>query len=302
MSTQVAEQAQRGAGQRNQPLAGIALLIGAMMVFPLMNATAKSLSGHLPVAEVLFMRQAFYMLWLLPIVLWRHGSDVLRPARPAIQLLRGLLVLLGGGLFIFAIAGMPIADALAIYFVFPFIVTLLSPYLLGDSVGIWRWSAVVTGFVGTLIIIQPGAVGFNPSMLLALAGGIAYALALLLTRRLADADPPLITAACSGLVGVVLTALPMPWVWQAPALSDWPYFVALGMTALAGQFLVILAHTRANAAQLAPYAYSEIALAVLVGFVAFGDFPERHVWLGIAIIVASGIVIAWREGMKAAGT
>jgi drug/metabolite transporter (DMT)-like permease len=269
-----------------------------MMVFPLMNAIAKHLSAHLHVGQVLFMRQAFYLICLFPIAWWRYGAGALRPAQPVAQVFRGIFVLLGGGLFFFAIARMPIADALAVYFIFPFVITLLSPFVLGERVGIWRWSAVVTGFLGALVIIQPGGAGIGAGTLFALAGGTSYAIALLLTRRLAVSDPPLVTATISGLVGLLVAALPMPWVWQTPRPGDWLFFLALGAIALIGQSLVILAHTKATAAELAPYAYSEIAMAVLVGLVLFGDFPDPHVWLGIAVIVSSGIVIAWREGVK----
>jgi drug/metabolite transporter (DMT)-like permease len=279
----------------SSPAAGMLLIVMAMSIIPVMDGLAKLLTARYPTVEIVWARYFFHFALLLPFVLWRYGRLTFQLKRPGLQIVRGSLLMVSTACFFGAIADIPLADALAIVFVYPFIVTALAPLLLGDQVGVWRWGAVVVGFIGALIIIRPGFQELSPAMLMALGAGSVYALYVLLTRKMAGGDPPLLTLLMTGVVGTVVMSLIVPFVWVMPTNEDLAIMVALGALAALGHYMIIVAHEWASAPQLAPFGYVEIVSATIVGFLMFGDLPEPLTWIGMAIIVASGIVIAWRE-------
>lgn len=286
------------AATHERPLAGIACMALGVSVVPLMDGVAKYLSGEFHVFQVTWGRFAFHVAWLLPFVLWRLRPRDLFSGHPGLQLLRGGF-LLGATLCYFgAIAWMPIADALALLFISPMICTSLSPWVLGEHVGPWRWAAVATGFAGALVVIRPGMGVFEPAAMLALGAGGFHGAYLLATRRLAGHTNPLITLLFTALVGLMVMSLAMPVVWRAPAATDWLLMALMGLFAAGGHFLIIRSFNQAPASIVAPIGYFEIAAATAVGYIGFNDFPDTTTWVGIAIIVASGIVIAVREGRQ----
>ncbi len=278
---------------------GILLVVGAMTLVPVMDGIAKHLSADFHVFQVVWARYFFHLIILLPIILWRYGAAGFLPERPMAQVLRGGL-LLGSTVFFFAaIAVMPLTDALALVFVSPLIVTALSPWLLAERVGIRRWSAVLVGFVGVLIIIRPGAGVFQVGSFLALAAGCVFACYLIATRKLAGSAPPLVTLAYTALIGALVMSIVMIWYWQPPALADWLAMIVMGAVAATGHFLLIKAFELAPASTLAPFTYWEIVSMTAIGYFWFGDFPHSLTWLGIAIVIASGIYISYRESRLA---
>ena len=280
---------------RERPLLGIALLVTGMQVLTLMDGIAKLLSARYPLLEVVWARYFFHVALLVPWVAWRYRGRALRLAHPGLQLLRGVLMLVATGGFFAAIARIPIADALAIAFVSPLLITALSPWLLGERVGTRRWAAVLVGFAGVLIVLRPGAVPLTTGSLLALATGFAYAFYTITTRRLAGSGAPLLTLTHTALVGCVVTTMLVTTVWVTPTAGDLGLMVMMGLLGAAGHFLVISAYEHGPASLLAPCAYTEIAGAVLVGWFAFGDFPDGWTWVGIAVVAGSGVYITLRE-------
>jgi len=279
-------------------LAGIALMVAAMMVVPFMDALAKYLSDRYAVSQLTWARFFFHFAILAPIVLHRHGRAALRPGRPLLQLLRSAFTLLATILFFAAIAHMPIADALALLFVSPMVVTALSPAILGERVGVRRWGAVVAGFAGALIILRPGFGVAQPGSFLALGAGVSFAFYTLLTRKLAGGAPSLVTLAWTAVTGAVAMSVAVIPEWITPPPEDFLMMAGIGAIAAGGHFLLIRAFDHAPASLLAPYSYSEIVMATAVGWVVFADFPDGWTWAGIAVIVASGIYISWRERLK----
>jgi drug/metabolite transporter (DMT)-like permease len=284
-----------GRPAEGRALTGILLLVCAMMLVPMMDGLAKALSADFSTPQVVWGRYFFHFAFLLPLVLWRYGRGALLPRRPVTQVVRGGLLLGSTVLFFGAIRSMPLADAIALIFVYPFVVTALSPLLLGETVGIRRWSAVLVGFAGALIVIRPGLGVFQWSALLAVSAGTLYALYVIATRKLAGSSPPLVTLAYSALVGAVVMSAVVPAFWLPPAPRDWAMMALMGLIGAVGHFLLIKAYEQAPASLLSPYGYSEMVMAVVVGFVAFGDFPDAGTWLGVAVIIASGVYIAVRE-------
>lgn len=278
-----------------RPLTGLLLMLGAMVVLPIMDGFAKDLSSRHPVGQVVWARYLFHLLAMLPIVLWRFGPRSLWPRRVGVQVVRSGLLLGATVLFFAAIAQMALATALALFFVSPLVVTLLGPAVLGEQVGWRRWLAVLIGFAGVLVILRPGGGVFQPAALLALGAGVVHGLYLLATRKLAGSAPPLVTLGYTALVGAVVMSLVMVFRWSQPTPRDLAQMVLLGVLAALGHFLLIKAFDHAPATWLAPLGYSEIVTSTLVGLVAFGEFPDGWTWLGITIIIGSGVFISLRE-------
>jgi drug/metabolite transporter (DMT)-like permease len=277
-------------------ITGIILMLVSMSVVPLMDGIAKDLSARFSVVEIVWARYFFHLLYLLPVVLLRHGPTALMPRYPVLQMIRGGL-LLGSTIFFFAaIAVMPIADALAIVFISPLLVTALSPVLLGEKVGIRRWMAVIVGFFGALIIIRPGVNSVDTGTLLALGAGTLYAFYMIATRKLSGSAPPLVTLTFTALLGAVVMSAAAPFQWITPGAIDLSMMAAMGGCAALGHYLLIKAFDHAPASVLAPFSYSEIVMATAVGLVFFGDFPDLWTWVGVAVIISSGVYISIREG------
>jgi drug/metabolite transporter (DMT)-like permease len=188
---------------------------------------------------------------------------------------------------------------MAVFFIYPLIVLLASALLLGERIGAVRWVMVVLGFIGALLVMQPSLEGISRGNVFALLSGAGYAFGMMVTRRLAPHDPGLVTGLISALTGVVLYSFAMPWVWLPPSGTEWLWLAAVGLIAALGHYLLITAHHMATAAQLAPYGYAEIVSAIFFGLIVFGNWPKPIVWLGIVVIVASGIVVTWSNARLA---
>jgi drug/metabolite transporter (DMT)-like permease len=271
----------------------MSLMLCALAMLPGMDAIAKHLSARLPTIEVAWGRFLFYGIAMAPLAFARFGRRAIRPARPGLQLLRGLLFAGSAYAFFLSIAERPLADTMAVFFIYPLIVLLASAVLLGERIGALRWAMVALGFAGALLVIRPSWDGIARGDLFALLAGAGYAFGMMVTRRLAPHDPGLVTGLISALTGVALYSFAIPFAWQAPSAIDWLWLAAVGGIAALGHYLLITAHRMATAAQLAPYGYAEIVSAIFFGLVVFGDWPEPIVWLGIVVIVASGIVVTW---------
>jgi drug/metabolite transporter (DMT)-like permease len=191
-----------------------------------------------------------------------------------------------------------VADTLAIFFVQPLIVTLLSPVMLGEHVGIRRWVAVLIGFAGTLTIIRPGFQELNPGVFLALASGASLAIYLVLTRRIAGSALAMVTTFYTSLCGAIIMSAVVPFLWEPPSLSQWGFLVLLSLIANGGHYLIIRSYDHAEASLLAPLAYTEMVMATIAGWYVFGDFPDLWTFAGVSILIACAIYISWRERVR----
>jgi drug/metabolite transporter (DMT)-like permease len=282
-------------------LVGVGLMVAAMLILPIMDAAAKFMSPRIPIVELVWARFFFHTLLLAPIVLRRYRVQALWPQRPALQTVRALTIVAATACFFNAVSDMPLADALAVFFIYPFIVTALSPWVLGDHIGVWRWSATALGFIGALVIIRPGFATLSVGVLYAIATGLCYSFYALSTRKLAGSDPPLVTLFFTGLVGLLIATAPLPQIWVWPMPWEWSLMAMIGLVSAIGHACVITASERAPAPLLAPLGYIEIVSATILGLVVFSDLPDAATWAGMAIIVASGLVIAWREKVRGVG-
>jgi len=190
------------------------------------------------------------------------------------------------------------AKALTLAFIAPLITTALSPFLLNEKVGLKRWSAVIVGFIGSLIVIRPGFIEFNLATIAALGTGFFYGLYLIVTRKLHAADNPLLTLLLTGIVGLVIGSFIAPFVWINPTFNQWMLLALMGIFACLGHFFLILSLKYADASKLAPFAYFEIITNVFLGYYFFSDFPDYWSWIGLSVIVISGVYISFRERIK----
>lgn len=282
-------------GRPASPLPAILTLMVAMSVVPVMDAIAKHLSATLPVNQITWARYVFHLALAVPMMLMLHPARELRPARLGLQLLRGLMLVISTYTFFLGVAYLPLADALALAFIAPLAVTALSPLLLGEHVGARRFTAVAVGFLGALVIIRPGSGLMHWAAAYPLAAGISYALYVVLTRKLAGTAPPLVTLVYGAIIGALVTSASLPFAWKAPGAAEWFWMAAIGLCAALGHYLIIRAYEHAPASLLSPFSYIEIVSASALGYFCFGDFPDSWTWVGIAILIASGVYISLRE-------
>lgn len=281
------------------PLLGIVLMITAMAVLPFLDVIAKYLGQQgVPVMQIVWARLFFGALLTLPFALRIGGVKGLMPNMPLMHAVRASFIIAATAFFFWALHYLSIADTLAIFFVQPLIVTMLSPVMLGEHVGVRRWSAVAVGFAGTLIIIRPGFEELNLGVFLALASGTCLALYLLLTRKIAGSAPAMLTTFYTSLMGGLITSVIVLFVWEPPTPAQWAFFVLLSFIANGGHYLIVRAYDHAEASLLAPLAYTEIVMATIAGWYFFGDFPDGWTFLGVGILIASAIYISWRERVR----
>lgn len=282
--------------RRSRSLFGIGLMLAAMALLPFLDVVAKHLGQQgVPVMQIVWARLFFGALMTLPFALRIGGLKAIRPNMPLIHTLRASLIIASTAFFFAALHYLSIADTLAIFFVQPLIVTVLSPFVLGEHVGARRWSAVAVGFIGTLIIIRPGLQDFNPGMLLALAAGASLAVYLLLTRKIAGSAPAMLTTFYTSLAGAIIMSVIVIFVWSPATAEQWMLFVLLAVIANSGHYLIVKAYDHAEASLLAPLGYTEIIMATAAGWYFFGDFPDAWTFAGVGILIASAIYISWSE-------
>lgn len=286
----------------HRPLIGVAFMLGAMAILPLIDVIAKLMGqGGMAILQVVWARVAFGAVLTLPFALRAAGPAGLVPDRPVYHLFRAGFLILATFLFFTALKTLPIADALAIFFVQPLVVTVLSALVLRERVGPRRWVAVAIGFLGTLIIIRPGMGVWNPGSLYALGAGTSLAIYFVMTRSISGTAPAMVTTFQTNLMGAGLTSLGVWAVWQWPSGQDWAMLVALGAIATFGHYLIVKAYDQAEASLLAPLAYTEMVTSTLFGWMIFQDLPDGWTFLGVAILIACAIYISVRERQAAAG-
>ncbi|MGI9357517.1 MAG: DMT family transporter [Rhizobiaceae bacterium] len=292
---------------------GMVLMVIAMLMLPMMDAIAKILAvdHQVSAAQTTFGRFLVQAALLAPIIIAIHGVRALVPWKLAANLLRGAIMSLAVMVFFATLKFMPIADALAIFFLEPFILTILSVIVLKEAVGWKRGIAVLAGFAGAMLIVQPSYAVFGPVSLMPMITATLFAVYLLLTRQISGDDNPLTMQFVAGIggvmmIGVVLGASSLIG-WDAIAVPEvpepgirWILIFGIGVLATVGHLLVVMAFRLVSASILAPFQYLEIVSATILGYWLFNDFPDALKWVGIAIIVGSGIYLFLRERRLAA--
>ena len=269
----------------------------AWVMLPIMDGFAKYLSAELPVLQITWARYFFTVVFIFPLMLFFFKKYLVWTDKPKLQLIRGLILLTANISFFYSISVISLPKALTLAFVAPLVVTAFSPFFLGESVGYRRWAAVIIGFIGSLVVIRPGFLEINLASLAALGTGIMYGFYLIITRKLSTSDNPLLTLLLTGVVGAIIATTFMPFVWVSPTFNQWSIMAAIGLFACIGHLFIILSLKFADASKLAPFSYFEIVTNIIIAYYFFGDFPDSWTFLGLFIIVFSGIYISRRENI-----
>ncbi len=308
----------------NRAAAGIFFVLGGVLAISFNDMLIKQLSGGYPLHELVFIRSFIGIILSLFLIRMEGGLQILRTSQPMLHALRGLLIVIANMCYFAALAAMPLADATALFFAAPLIITLLSIPMLGEKVGPLRLAAVTIGFVGVIIMQRPWASAEELQvsrlvLVLPVIAALTYALNQLMTRMLgvnskASAMSVYVQLAfivvssgfflvagdgryADGLDNPSLIFLLRPWVWPTP--QDWVWLVAMGANAAIIGYCLSQAYRIADAATVAPFEYVGLPLAVLWGWLIFGDLPALEVWIGIALILGSGLFVFLREQHKA---
>ena len=272
--------------------------ISGWLLLPFMDGIAKYLSSEIHFVQIIWGRYFFMLLISFPVVFIFFRKEITFPKVISVQLFRSFFLFLSTVFFFYAISVISLAEALTLAFVSPIFVTILSIFLLKEKVGFHRWAAVIIGFIGVLIIIRPGFIEINFASFAAIGAGISYAFYMIYTRKLSFTDSAFVTLLFTGVVGCILISLVVPFFWTNLDLRQLLLLILLASIGTLGHFLIILSLRLGEASKLAPLGYFEISTNIFVGYVFFNDLPDIWIYLGLTLIVLSGIYIFIRENNK----
>ncbi|WP_421882028.1 DMT family transporter [Pacificispira sp.] len=266
------------------------------LLLPVSDAIAKAMGiGGVHPLQIGWGRWLAQVVYMLPLALCFYGRKALFPKAPLTQIGLGLSVAGATVLVFFGLRELPMPTVTATLFVAPLIVTAVSGLVLGERVGPWRWGAVAVGFVGMLLIVKPGTARFEIGSLYAVGAAICLVLYLLIARKNAGRNPPMVTMLWMGIVGAIgMTPLALP-VFQAFTAEQWLHIAIMGAVLTLGHGLIVWAADRLEASAMAPMPYFEMVTATVLGYVVFNEFPALSVWLGCGLVIGGGLFVAWRE-------
>jgi drug/metabolite transporter (DMT)-like permease len=275
-------------------------MVLAMALLPCLNAAAKYLGHGYSTIEIVWARYAGHFAYMVAVFLPQRGFRLFYTERLSTQVLRSALLLSATGVYFTALHYTELPTAAVISFVSPFITTALAGIMLGEKVGAHRWGAAAVGFLGALFILRPGSGVVHLASFLVLISATCNALYQILTRRLAARDPAETSNTYIAVVGFALSSVFLPFVWETPrAPLDLLLLASLGIFGGFGHYFIVKALEWGPAAVIAPLNYGQLIGTVIIGYVAFGEFPDAATWFGAAIIVGSGLYIFYRERRRA---
>jgi drug/metabolite transporter (DMT)-like permease len=275
-----------------QQTSAILFLVVALQVLPVSDTLAKYMSASLPVLQVIWARFFFHCLATGIYSALRYGPETLRPTVSARLAARSTALFIAVGLFYVAIHFMPLTTALTLWFVAPFLLTLMARIFFKEEVSAIQWVAIAVGFVGIVLAIRPTPETWEWTYLIGVLAGFGYAVFLLPTRLIEADIPPIVSVYQTGLVGCLASTAIVGAVWQQPTVADWPILIAIGVVAAIAHLLIIKAFEKADASTLAPFTYFEVIGAAILGYTVFGDAPDMIAFAGLGVIIVSAIAVA----------
>lgn len=288
--------------QQNTRL-GIWLMIATAFVFALQDGLSRHLAGEYNVFMVIMIRFWFFAAFVLVLAQRKAGGirNAARTRRPLTQIARGVILVTEICLMVVAFSLMGLTETHAVFAVYPLVVAALSGPILGEQVGWRRWTAIGIGFLGVVVILQPGSGVFQPAALIPLAAAFMFALYGLLTRHVSRDDPSAVSFFWTGVVGAALSSAVGMWFWEPMAPQDWVWMALLCLSAAASHWLLIRAYEVAEASAIQPFAYLQLPFAAALGISVFGETLRINVAVGAGIVVCAGLFTLWRARVKAQG-
>jgi drug/metabolite transporter (DMT)-like permease len=277
-------------------LVGIGLVSSCYVTFTLLDGSAKWLVGSMPVIMVVWLRFAMHALIGGAVLLPLRGSALFRTRHLRWHLVRALMFTAMTGINFWALQYLQLTVTTSIFFTVPIMIAMISASLLGERLDRGRWLAIAAGFVGVLFIVRPWSAAFHPAMIASMVNAAMYAAFMMMTRRLAAYDSPE-TIQYLPAVGAAILLTPFAlaaWEWPDTWL-EWVVACLLGVLGASGHYLLALAHRYAPSSVLAPFLYQQVIYMALFGYLVFGDVPAPAVWLGAAVVIASGLYLFYRE-------
>jgi len=271
---------------------GILLVIAALSLAAFSGAIMKLLGEQISAFQVTWFRFAGMSLMLLPYLVYRYGVAGLKPARPLVQLVRGLTMAGGTTAFVLGVKTVDYADAIAILYAYPFVLVILAVLFLGERAGGPVWTGVGAGFAGVLLVMRPEFSNFNSGNLYIFACAVIVGIQLTLNRKLSIVSPPLVTAFAGAVCAALALTFVLPGAWSPIPDGAWWLIGLLVLCGGANQTMLVFAFAHTDASTLAPFTYFEIVSAVIFGFLFFGTLPTALSWAGIALITLGGIYVA----------
>lgn len=284
------------AHERRGRLRGIGLMCVAVLLFALLDTSAKLLTSQMHAVQITWSRYAVALVFALLFVNPISHPGAMRSQRPWLQIGRSALLLTSTGLNIVALRYLQLDQTVSILFATPFMVAVLAGPLLGEWVGIRRWMAIIVGFLGVIVVTRPGAGGIHPAAILSFMGAGCYSLYIVATRLLSRCDSDQTTLFYSNIAPAVAVSAAVPFFWQTPDdLFTVLLMVAVGTCGGVGHWLLIIAHRLTPAAVLSPFIYTQIVWMISLGYLVFDDVPSSWTLAGASIVIASGIYLLYRE-------
>lgn len=280
-------------------LKGILYMCAGVLCLALGDAITKWLGASYSPLQIIFFRTLVSLPLIVLIARFNGGVRKLSTKRPGVHLLRGLIFTGTMVCFMWGLTLLPLAEATAIIFAAPLFVTLLSVPLLKERVDTPTMLATLLGFVGVIIVVRPGADSFQPATLIVVAAAVFYALTLITARRYGSREHLWAMVFYTTLIPLLASAATLPWVWKTPALAAWPLFLLAGILGVGAMTGITMAFRYAPAALAAPFDYTGLVWAVLLGWWIWDEMPDVWVLIGGSVVIFSGLLIAWREGRVA---
>lgn len=271
---------------------GIVFIVIGLSLAAMIGAIMKLLSTNLSAYQITWVRFFGYALIMFPVVMFRFGRTALKPARPGIQIFRGISLAAATVAFVIGARTIDFADAIAILYAYPFLLTLLAVFFLDEKVRWIGWLGVFGGFTGVILVMRPEFKSINTGTLFVFLSALIVSVQMALNRKLGTLSEPLVTSFWGALAASAVLTLPLPYYWQP---VDPNQLWLLGVMIVSGtisQTLIVFAFARASASTLAPFTYFEIVAAVVIGYLIFGTLPDWVSWFGIGLIIISGLVVA----------
>ncbi|MBM3505696.1 MAG: DMT family transporter [Alphaproteobacteria bacterium] len=289
-----------GTGMRSdRPFGGIGYMVLGMVFICAVDAMGKYLVGSYSLFQILLVRGVIALILLAPVI-WRMGGlRVLRTRKPWMQLGRATAAVLAMFAFFSALHDLPLADVTAVSFAGSLVMTALSVPLLKERVGWRRWAAILVGFLGVVVLVQPGSTAFHPSFLYALAATVLYALMMISARWMATTETNVSMVFYLSLLSAIVGGFGAPFFWVAPSALDWLLLAGVGLAGLLAHLCLTQSFRIAPVAVVAPFEYSALLWATGFGLIIWGDLPGMHVWIGSAILIAAGLYILYSEARAA---
>lgn len=274
---------------------GILLTLAAMFLFAAMDGISKHLAAGLPIPQILWVRYVIFTALAVVVLNRQRLASVARSGRPWLQGGRALVGLIENGVFVLAFTYLPLADVHAIAAASPLIVIALSVPLLRERVDLGRWVAVLVGFAGMLLIVRPGFESIGPGHLIALLGALLWGCYQIMVRMVSATDRSNTTWLWTAVIGLLATSCVGPFVWVWPDTQGWLLLIAIALIGSLAHLALIKALSLAEASAMQPFSYTLLLWAAIIGYLAYGDVPDRWTIAGAGLILAGGLYAGQRE-------